>query len=542
MTETTSTTYNEKDNPLDDENFELILQAIKVPPSICTLLSAEFGDWDLFGYCSTSDIEDFIARNKINYIHRFKILFAKYLTAYDNATKYDVANCTMTFNELKNYVLITSDKISSRKLDPYTGIFDSKRSTPSSPSVTNKPPYIPPHKVKIHNHRDLKIENVNVSDLMKDLNISCKNLSTFLTFYQTLYFQLQNYNVFIRDLNDIDINRLSEPALFTNYSRSNNAAMASLHDFLKNTLHSFLSKDNVFPPSFNEGRNALSLTSDGYGVLNILLTRTHARMTDIWACDKPIPKYLSYNNLDDYCISMQEYFRLQLSCGRKYNHIEQTRMFLHNIDSGPTAAAKAIMEQLRGKRFDDHIDHHLHLVMLPGAITNHRSYVIDNPPSSNTTNTFSNQINSAEFEHTLCLGTDSDTDFIINAFRPFRNSSFNQQNNRNNQVRYNRSMSNRPFRGRCNACRQYNHHANNCTFLKKLVSCLSHMERNNISPSQLRQFHKSNNTYTRRSNIANTLQDENFIPYDQIDPDAFLNITDDIESMHITSDNEHHDT
>ena len=95
---------------------------------------------------------------------------------------------------------------------------------------------------------------------------------------------------FIRDLNEIEVNELSEPDTFSNYKRSSHETKSALYDFIKTTLHSFLSKENVFTSHFSEGRNALSLTSDGFSVLNILLTRTHARTTDIWAYDKPIPR------------------------------------------------------------------------------------------------------------------------------------------------------------------------------------------------------------------------------------------------------------
>ena len=88
----------------------------------------------------------------------------------------------------------------------------------SSIATTNKPfnqTYVPPHKIRITDPEDLKTEK-NATDLMKDLNISSKNLLTFLTFYQTLHYQLKHYNVFIRDLNDVDVNELSEPKIFMN--------------------------------------------------------------------------------------------------------------------------------------------------------------------------------------------------------------------------------------------------------------------------------------------------------------------------------------
>ena len=91
-------------------------------------------------------------------------------------------------------------------------------STRSSPST-----HAHPHEIIITNASDLKIENINVTNLMKDLNISSKNLSTFLTFYQSTHYQLKNYNVFMRDTNRVDFNKLSKPDTFLHYNRSNTA-------------------------------------------------------------------------------------------------------------------------------------------------------------------------------------------------------------------------------------------------------------------------------------------------------------------------------
>ena len=153
---------------------------------------------------------------------------------------------------------------------------------------------------------------MNVTDLMKDHRIYCENLSTFLTLHQTLHFQLKDYNVFIRD-----VNALSEPKIFMNCRKISHQTKSALHDFDKITLHSLLSKDNVLPSNFSDGRNALSLTSNGFGVLKILLTRTDAKMTYIWACDKPIPSHIDHKNLNNCFIAMQQCFRSQLACGRK---------------------------------------------------------------------------------------------------------------------------------------------------------------------------------------------------------------------------------
>ena len=78
--------------------------------------------------------------------------------------------------------------------------------------------------------------------------------------------------------------------------------------------------------------HASALTRNGYETLNMLLGSNHAQMIDVWAYRLENPKHSDTNNLADCCIDMQDHATLQLSCHRKYNHIEQTRMHLNNLD------------------------------------------------------------------------------------------------------------------------------------------------------------------------------------------------------------------
>lgn len=50
------------------------------------------------------------------------------------------------------------------------------------------------------------------------------------------------------------------------------------------------------------------------------------------------------------------------------------------------------------------------------------------------------------------------------------------------------------------------------------------MEKNDISPSQVQKCHRLSNTYQNKSNVARSLVDDNFMPYDNVDPDAFINV------------------
>ena len=138
---------------------------------------------------------------------------------------------------------------------------------------------------------------------------------------------------------------------------------------------------------------------------------------------------------------MQEHLQILQSWTRIFKPIEQTRMFLSNVDSEPKASVSATLEQLRGKIFDDPIDEHLNLIMLPWAVTNHRLFNERSNNSHNRANledcntTYSNQVNSLNepsndsHDKTSFCSFDSSyshvdeiTDtFFINAFNLVRN-------------------------------------------------------------------------------------------------------------------------
>ena len=66
------------------------------------------------------------------------------------------------------------------------------------------------------------------------------------------------------------------------------------------------------------------------------------------------------------------------------------------------------------------------------------------------------------------------------------------------------------------------------------------MERNKHTPNYLRKYYRLSNNraaYDSKSNIAKTLKLENFIPFDNVGPDAFINVLDEDIAYHVvTSD------
>ena len=101
---------------------------------------------------------------------------------------------------------------------------------------------VPHHKQIIKYIIKLEANHVNSTDLMKNVSIKCHSLSHFLTFYQTLKYHFSNFNVFIRDVNDITKNDFSEPAgLKSNSDAANFMKMICTLSF-QNKVHSQISQ------------------------------------------------------------------------------------------------------------------------------------------------------------------------------------------------------------------------------------------------------------------------------------------------------------
>jgi len=68
------------------------------------------------------------------------------------------------------------------------------------------------------------------------------------------------------------------------------------------------------------------------------------------------------------------------------------------------------------------------------------------------------------------------------------------------------------------------------------------MENNNLTPSDNWRGIRNNTNYTQRSNVIRTLIDENFIPYDNVDPDMFINVANTYDCYEPENNEEEDDT
>jgi len=84
--------------------------------------------------------------------------------------------------------------------------------------------------------------------------------------------------------------------------------------------------------SFAEGHAALSMSNNGYDVLDILLGKVHPNLKDKWSCEEEIPKYSDHQNLIDYCNAIKSYLDREWLSGQDHTEPKKSRKFLAFLD------------------------------------------------------------------------------------------------------------------------------------------------------------------------------------------------------------------
>ena len=88
------------------------------------------------------------------------------------------------------------------------------------------------------------------------------------------------------------------------------------------------------------------------------------------------------------------------------------------------------------------------------------------------------------------------------------------------------------FQGICHACGGKHHHATNCYFLMKLKQCLAYLKDNPTAGETKRKIFQKKNLYNNCCDTIKTLQDANFIPFQNISSNVFLDTIKDNESVY----------
>ena len=260
---------------------------------------------------------------------------------------------------------------------------------------------------------------------------------------------------------------------------------------------------------------------------------------------------------------MTQYLDQEALCNRPHTDAERSRKCLAFLDE--PSLLPVINDIISNITDRTNVDHACSLLMLPGTIIKHKlcptdASTVGTSDSTQVTNymaelstinalkhaplsvktpshdeqSIASDLTSAD--HSVFLPSPVIKD-AINAFKPSP-QRYGYQNKQSTSKQHNYRF--KRFKGRCLACEQHGHHAKDCWFLKKLERCLEHLSKNKNLPSQLRQnANKSGNykDYIKRSNIVQSLVANSFIPFDEVDPDVFVNAVMD-ESVHVPDSDE----
>ena len=169
----------------------------------------------------------------------------------DNWTIDEVATHAYSDDDIKGIALLEEELA-----DDDTKVPPTLYATPSMPTIYNNPSQV-------------KTGDILLSSFLKQVHVTCNSIEHFPNFYRSLHTHGKNYNIHLVAYDDISAHKLSQPA-FRQEAKS----------YLESCMHSILSKHDVFPMSFAEGRATLSMSNNGYDVLDILLGKVHPNLKD----------------------------------------------------------------------------------------------------------------------------------------------------------------------------------------------------------------------------------------------------------------------
>ena len=129
-----------------------------------------------------------------------------------------------------------------------------------------------------------QIETVS---FLKYVYLSLLDKAHFLQFYNLLLTQATEYNIFLRLANDI---APADSVIPDNMDQKCTQMMAT-------ALHTKLSMKGTISSSYSDAHNIFATTTDGYGVLQLLMNQTHPLLAVKNIATIDIPKYSTYNSL-----------------------------------------------------------------------------------------------------------------------------------------------------------------------------------------------------------------------------------------------------
>jgi len=378
---------------------------------------------------------------------------------------------------------------------------------------------VDPYNLKVE-HRDINQQKNNsprqsqptwsLYGFHKHFKAKLRNDTQILNFYQQLYTQGSPYGVFCVPLQDIHPNiDLCPPQ----YRKDRNEIAL--------TIYQKLQDEDCVSIGYKKAQRLIqqyAASSDGYRVMEQLLRSVHPNLMHSTASTYEVPKLsLSYGNLYDYGSKVMNYILLQGIRHRKFSNVEQTIMFLNNMDDEKYHESKnralAEIRHITSSGIDT-VDPNLMLESLPTTLEQYHEQI--HGPSSPPVQRHIRSLYDS-YGDTMCEETDDSEDAIVRTFvrrrdnynsfspdnRTNRRQYSNNRSDRNGGYRRNdRSYNNNSSNKQCKACGRWGCSERKCQFVAKVQLAVNFIKTHGNAAAKLaEEYLRTNDRRTRMSTI-----------------------------------------
>lgn len=378
------------------------------------------------------------------------------------------------------------------------------------------------------NSKNVAPSNIDSKSFMNDVRIKLNKKEDFMLWYKQFQNQCLSYNIHLRSHDSIrDENKTIGTG--KKLSRLIYNDRYKTEEYIGQLLYNKLNQEGIINKNFTEAKNIMTYVPNGFEFLDVFIRQCHLTFKTIPVITETIPIYSKSGNINSYCKNVIDYFIRHDLSGQTFTAMQISKLFLYHLDSETYSTARdiAIRESDLHKSNiyykKDKPPAKYSIFNLPGTILTMtekygRSSVPRNPYQRNNSTirtTSAKQASSSTTSLTFDYGNNEEEETNNKIIDPFINYTTVRRNNNSRPYTGN-------FKGRCKACGVWNHHAKDCTFLRKLQSCLAFLKTNPNLVNETRESYKRRNTYQDRNAKIRKHVNSTFIPYDNVDCDLFL--------------------
>ena len=351
-------------------------------------------------------------------------------------------------------------------------------------------------------------KDVDVTNFLKYVYVKLQDRIGIMQFYRNLQSQGLRYNIYLRKDNEIDKDHGVIPDGLTHETE----------EIISTAIYSKCMQDKIIDESFTEAINLRATTRNGFQFLQLLLQLTHPKLTITSVATIDIPKFSDSNDLFVYAKEILDFVDKHNINSRTYTQREISEMYLSHLDDEKYEEAKSKCEST-----------------ISTSTTVDALYCV--PALAGT---IEQLISTQHNKNKSIIRTTNINDMVCYPSPPLQEDNvFSTQKYPNNQKLRQRGpfINTNGYKGVCHACGGKNHHTANCYFLMKLKQCLAYLKDNPTAGETKRNIFQKKNLYNNRRDTIKTLQDANFIPFQNISTDVFLDTIDDNDPVYTPDNN-----